>query len=315
MNIMHAKAGMVFIKKDISAGDPKVAQFLEEYRNIESRLKIEVIDIPSKCMKSEVTKLVTKLNKMFPQYVFSKEDDEVKISYLSEDHLDEAKKKLLEDLHAATVTILDEYKVDISEGRTLTLKKANMVEQEVDVIVNSTNSHLHHTPGTLGGDINNASGGRVQEHSDSILRNRQMDLLEVGDVIVTDAGGSLNCSHVIHAVGPRSLVKFRTVMQHVVERILKEAQELNAKSVAIPAIRAGNAGMDASYVADSILNTLLNFNYPANSSLISDIRVVILDPAVYSYFFRYLKKNNPNETGGGSEGMQFPMQWYIQYSA
>ena len=285
--IYYPRKGLVYVENDIPKED--FDEFRQEYQNIASgnkQIQHEVIPVPKKWSDSALRDLVVEFDGQFSECAFLTDAWQVKIVSLSSQELDQAKKDFSKRLREIAVSP-NIYTVNISKGHKLTLRNDEIVTEEVDVIVNSANELLKHTGG-MARAINEASGGVVQQYCDDIMSKRQGKPLDTGDVVTTEAGGSLKCRHIIHAIGPGSKKDFESKMKQVVENILREAQKLQAKSVAIPAIRAGLSGMDGSLVAKSVLNAVLNYKYPADSLLISDIRVVIFDLPIYPYFADYL---------------------------
>ena len=84
-------------------------------------------------------------------------------------------------------------------AQRITLKFGDIVQEEVDIIVNSANKYLLHNEGVAAA-IHKASSGIVQSESNKIIHTKST--IPTGDVVVTAAGGALKCKHVIHAVGP-----------------------------------------------------------------------------------------------------------------
>lgn len=173
-------------------------------------------------------------------------------------------------------------------GRVLTLKRSNIVLEEVDIIVNAANGALCHDGGVARA-IDLASGGAVQKYSDKKMNSRKGEY-KAGSVIVTEAGGELKCKYIIHAIGPTKDHRSPgDSLMSLMSNVLKEAEYLRARSIAIPAISAGSFNVDTNLVAKSILDTILYmFKYPLKSFLVSDVRVVIVNQPTYQSFFNYL---------------------------
>ena len=175
-------------------------------------------------------------------------------------------------------------------GRVLSLLKRDLTKESVDVIVNAANGQLHHIGG-IAAAINKASHTAVQNYSDIYMSQRGNRDIGVGGVAVTGAGGDLLCQHVIHAVGPTNQhYDCRGVMGTLINRILNEAESLNAKSIAIPAISTGIFNVSKDLVAISIFSTILSYNFKKGRPVLDDIRIVIIDQPTYKSFLKHFNR-------------------------
>lgn len=283
--------GTIFVDKE---GDREsaIASFQKEYQNVIDgrRLKVDGIAVASGMPDADISEISSDFNGRYSQCVFSFERDTrvMKIVSVSSRQFDQAKKQLSECLLTAASCFvpIDEH------GRILTLKRSNIVLEEVDVIVNAANGALRHGGGVALA-IDRASGGAVQKQSEKITKSRgRKGDYKVGNVVVTGAGGALKCKYVIHAVGPtKDHHTPGDALRILMINVLREAQRLKAKSIAIPAISAGLFSVDNNLVAKSILDVILNvFKYPPKSVLVSDVRVVIINQPTYQCFFNYLRQ-------------------------
>uniref|UniRef100_A0A8C5BK85 Poly [ADP-ribose] polymerase n=1 Tax=Gadus morhua TaxID=8049 RepID=A0A8C5BK85_GADMO len=119
------------------------------------------------------------------------------------------------------------------------LKKADITQENVDVIVNSSNQNLDLNTG-VSGDILKAAGQSVV---DEYLLFLAQGPLRSNDAGVT-SGGSLQCDFIIHIVGPKSV-------EQAVERVknvLKHCEDKNIPSVSFPAIGTGNSYSGSSWL-------------------------------------------------------------------
>jgi len=120
-------------------------------------------------------------------------------------------------------------------SREVGVVRGDLTREEVDAIVNAANSQLLHGGG-LAGAIVRRGGHVIQEESLAVAP------VAVGHTAVTGAG-QLPCRWVIHAVGPRwgegdEERKLRSAVRSSLDR----AAELEAQSVALPAISTGIFG-------------------------------------------------------------------------
>jgi len=111
----------------------------------------------------------------------------------------------------------------------------DMTAEQVDAIVNAANTNLAHGGGLAGAIV--ARGGEViQEESN------QLAPVATGCAAVTSAG-ALPCRWVIHAVGPMwGQGNEEASLRSAVRASLDRAAELDAISIALPAISTGIFG-------------------------------------------------------------------------
>lgn len=278
--------GVVYIEKD--GRDDKIALFQSAYQSI-TKIKVELVDVPTECVEGAVDEMMAELDARFSQCVFSfaRASRQVRIASVSPHQFDAAKRSLLERL----CPVLPLYTVPLPGPgfRVLTLKKADIVKEEVDAIVNAANGRLQHSGGVALA-IDRASNGAVQRNSNEFMKKNRWAELAVGSVTPTHAGGGLKCRSILHAVGPTSSYNdCKEALTRLVVNILKQAVKVHAKSIAIPAISSGIFGVDKDLVAQCILETLLTYKYPKDSSRISDVRVVIIDQPTYQCFVQCLQ--------------------------
>jgi O-acetyl-ADP-ribose deacetylase (regulator of RNase III) len=190
----------------------------------------------------------------------------------------------------------------LNDGRvTLRLKKGNIVEEAVDVIVNAANSHLKHLGG-VAADLNEASEGVLQVLSDDYVQSKGP--VSVGGVCGTQAGGRLKCSFVFHAVGPKAgeqdKDKTEKLLKSVCINALKLAESNQVKTIAFPAISAGIFGVDVDIVSRMLIKSLSEYPYAPTSS-VKEVRLVIYPEDTFEHFLGYFrrKRNHLMKKGRG----------------
>ena len=170
-------------------------------------------------------------------------------------------------------------------SRRVTLKLGNIVQEEVDVIVNSANTHLLHSTG-MAAAINKASGGVVQAECTKMTYTG--NTVPTGNAVVTTAGGALKCKYVVHAVGPiadQHKNQCSLLLKNACISAMNVAANFKAYSIAFPPISSGNHGVPTDLVADIMISTLCG--YPcSNPTLLSDVRIVIIDRPTFDVFLR-----------------------------
>uniref|UniRef100_UPI0037E787C7 protein mono-ADP-ribosyltransferase PARP9 n=1 Tax=Semicossyphus pulcher TaxID=241346 RepID=UPI0037E787C7 len=121
--------------------------------------------------------------------------------------------------------------------------KADLTSFKADAVVNAANTQLQHYGG-LALALSRAGGPQIQRESDDFIHKHGH--LSPGDAIVTGAG-SLPCSHIIHAVGPRlsqvfpmsDISRAEPQLKKAIWSILDRVRDHRLQSVAIPAISSG----------------------------------------------------------------------------
>jgi O-acetyl-ADP-ribose deacetylase (regulator of RNase III) len=117
------------------------------------------------------------------------------------------------------------------------LTRGDITALEVDAIVNAANEHLQLGSGVAGA-IRKKGGPAIQRECDRIGH------CPVGSAVVT-GGGLLPARWVIHAVGPvwqGGGAGEEALLASAVRSALARAEEVGAKSVALPAIATGVFG-------------------------------------------------------------------------
>ena len=180
--------------------------------------------------------------------------------------------------------------LSINKDRKLTVKRGNLVEEDVEIIVNAANSQLKHTGGVALA-LNKASHGELQKLSNNYTRSYG-DVPVGGTALTRSGGGKLKCKWVIHAVGPiahevKSEVTCSELIFKAITNSLIEAQKKNAKSISFPALSTRIYAVNKSLAADAIFQAILKFHY-TSSKILKDIRIIILDEDTYSVFAQHL---------------------------
>ena len=178
--------------------------------------------------------------------------------------------------------------------KQVTLKKGDITEEDVSIIVSAANPGLTHHWG-VSAAINIASHFEVQKHCNEYIAENG-PLLDSESVAYTKAGGSLKCKGIIHVVGPFDVLitnesevdaseRNRAIkqMKSKIHKVLSKAEKLNATSIAIPAISTGSMGMLAAISAKGIMEGITTYKF-GQSSCLNDIRVVILKDEIFHKF-------------------------------
>jgi O-acetyl-ADP-ribose deacetylase (regulator of RNase III) len=138
------------------------------------------------------------------------------------------------------------------------LIKGDITDVEADAIVNAANQYLEHGGGVAKAIVK--KGGEIIQ-LESREWVRRYGPVPVGGVAVTTAG-KLRARYVIHAVGPvygdpEGDIKLASVVRNS----LAKAEELNLRSIALPAISTGIFGYPLNKAASIMADTLKNYEY------------------------------------------------------
>ena len=295
------KRGCVVVESCSSEEEAvRISTFQTKYHEVASsrKLKIDALEIPENLSDQKLRNTISSYDTKYNQCVFIMQEDPrvVRVISNSSRQFEQAKKMLKDDLNQASVneatsatlltsTSSESMVIPLAGGRKLTLKQADIVLEEVDVIVNAANRNLDHGAGVAGA-INRASNGAVQKHSDKYIKTNGQ--LFPGQVAITRAGGSLKCKRIIHAVGPmkidHNLHVCEQLLHDVINKTLQEAEKYGALSIAIPAISSGIFGVGKELVARCVVDSIQSYKFRKHLPTLSDIRIVIIDHPTYSVF-------------------------------
>ena len=166
-------------------------------------------------------------------------------------------------------------------GTTLELVEADITELDVDAIVNAANEDLQLGSGVAGA-IRKKGGPTIQEECDRIGHS------PVGTAVMTGAG-DLPVKQVIHAVGPRfGEVDDDRKLASAVRASLALADRNGLRSIALPAISAGNFGFPVDRAARIMLTEI--HRYLQGGTKLSKVVVALFDGDTYTTFKRELRR-------------------------
>ena len=294
------EGGCVVIK---CPGDEKTAstiaeEFQAHYGDIMMGGKLKEYSFPIIGINNQqkIDELVKQFNDDFSQSVFKFDQENKVIKCLSMSarqmsHIKTKAKSLLEKLDPGPTTASDmatdsatSMSMTVPRRRRITLKQANIVDEEVDVIVNAANERLDHVGGVAAA-INRASQYKVQVLSTNLIQQHGRPL-KTSQVVHTAAGGALKCKYIIHTVGPEGYKhgdQCQQLLWMACMNALQLAEKLKAVSLAIPPISTGIYQVSKDLVARTITQAVAN--YPCHDEgLLQDIRIVIIDKDTYDAF-------------------------------
>jgi len=162
----------------------------------------------------------------------------------------------------------------------LKLVIGDITEQDVEAIVNSANDRFWMGSGVAG--VIKKKGGEQIE-----LDAMRQGPVIIGEVVVTGAG-TLPFKNIIHAaVMGQDLVTSKDAIENATENIIRKADELKLKSVAIPALGTGVGHFPAEESADAIIK--YSIDGLLDTKHIQEIRIVLSSQGIYNIFEQKLR--------------------------
>ncbi|WP_018638578.1 O-acetyl-ADP-ribose deacetylase [Parafrankia elaeagni] len=162
---------------------------------------------------------------------------------------------------------------------TVRLVQGDITDQEVDAVVNAANSSLL-SGGGVDGAIHAAGGPEILAACRELRATTLPGGLPTGEAVATTAG-RLRARHVIHVVGPvYTTGEGRSgLLRSCYTRALAVADELGARSLALPAVSAGVYGWPARDAADLALDAVLT-----TTTAVTEARFVLFDRRMLDVF-------------------------------
>jgi O-acetyl-ADP-ribose deacetylase len=162
---------------------------------------------------------------------------------------------------------------------TIELAQGDITALDVDAIVNAANEQLQLGAGVAGA-IRRGGGPSIQEECD------RLGGCPTGSAVIT-GGGQLSAKWVIHAVGPiwhGGGEGEEMLLASAVRAALKRAEEVGARSVALPAISAGVYGFPLARAAELSIGAARSF--AAEARTVSRIVFCLFDDTALAAFER-----------------------------
>lgn len=181
-----------------------------------------------------------------------------------------------------TIDILDGSVAAIRVGEsTISAVEGDLTAMPVDVVVNAANVELAHGGG-IALAISTAGGPTIDEESAAWIAS--YGPLSPGVAALTSAG-LLPASYVVHVAGPiyRDDQENEALLAAAVLAALDAASEIEAVSIAVPAISAGIYGYPADEATDIIVEAAADFLDSEDTSVRS-VRLVGFDTAMAKRF-------------------------------
>ena len=173
-------------------------------------------------------------------------------------------------------------------GQLLQIVQGDITIEEVDAIVNAANEHLQHGGGVAWA-ISKKGGATIQRESDDWVRKHG----PVPHALPAwTSGGLLPAKYVIHAVGPvwddtHDVGKNGDEDRKLSEAVtgsLKVADEVQCRSIAMPAISTGIFGVPKDRAAGIIYKSIATYFEENPRSGVKQVRIVLYDKPTIEEF-------------------------------
>jgi len=172
---------------------------------------------------------------------------------------------------------------NLSTVSVLQLVQGDLTLETVDAIVNAANAMLQHGGGVAGA-IRRAGGASIQAESDAWVRAHGP--VSHAKPAYTRAG-KLPCRYVIHAVGPVwGEGQENEKLGDAILGSLRLADQLELRSLALPAISTGIFGFPKEQAARVILTTLRDYFERNPASGLELVRLTLFDGSTVEAFLR-----------------------------
>ena len=168
-----------------------------------------------------------------------------------------------------------------ASGQHLEICQGDITLENTDAIVNAANAQLLHGGGVAAAIARRGGEMVISESREWVKMN--------GPVTHTrpavTSGGNLACKYIIHAVGPIWGEGGEDVkLKEAIAGSLTTAEELNARSIAFPAISTGIYGFPVGRAAQIFMRTFSNYFKNNPKSIIETVRIILFDEMTLNEF-------------------------------
>ncbi len=170
----------------------------------------------------------------------------------------------------------------------ITIFQDDITKQETDAIVNAANSHLIHGGGVAAAIVR-AGGEEIQKESDEWVKTHGP--VPTSQVAVTKAG-KLKAKYVIHVVGPIwGEGNEHEKLYKAVQNVLSKAQQLNLRTISIPAVSSGIFGFPKDECAKVFLKAIKDFLSENPKTCLEEIRLCNIDSGTSKIFLKVFSES------------------------
>jgi O-acetyl-ADP-ribose deacetylase (regulator of RNase III) len=174
-------------------------------------------------------------------------------------------------------------KLQVAQGRQITLLTGDITLQDADAIANAANEQLAPGGGVCGA-IHRAGGPAIWQECEAIVQQRGP--LPTGQAVATTAG-NMHARHVIHTVGPvwhGGRTGEPEKLASCYRESIRVADELKLTSVAFPSISTGIFGYPVELAAPVALQAVAEAL--RCSKHMHEARFVLFDQATFDAYAR-----------------------------
>jgi serine/threonine-protein kinase TNNI3K len=282
----------------------RIALVMTNYRQLvnSSTITMDFVPVPYTCPKESLNDKLFQYDQNYPpcSFTFLSDLNIIQILSVHQPSLIQAKQQLEQDL---------KFTIFMSGKRKLCLKRADIVKEPVEILVNATNRRLQMNGG-MSKMVNLASGGKVQGYCTEYIKNK--GIVDECGTAKTPAGGALKCQWIIHAVGPDGTKytqnECQLKMMDLVTKCLLQADKLGARSIAIPPIGTGHYSVNKKLAANAFITSVLDYDY-LNDDTLKEIVICIIDEKTFSEFAEvFLERKADIEHSSSSSALGFHVE-------
>ncbi len=181
--------------------------------------------------------------------------------------------------------------VKLPQGVLLRLIQGDITQSRVDVIVNAANAQLQHGGGVAAA-IARAGGPLIQAESDAWIGQHGPIS---HDTPALTSGGKLNCTAVIHVVGPIwGEGDEKEKLSTTIASALTTAGDHKFRSLAMPAVSTGIYGFPTDLAATVIFDSTLDFLQVHPHTTLEQIEMILFDtPSLTAFMDEFDQRWEP----------------------
>jgi len=163
----------------------------------------------------------------------------------------------------------------------ITLVEGDITEEGVDAIVNAANTD-HVLGAGVAGAILKKAGAQIQAECEKLAP------VDLGQAVVTKAGGGLPCKYVIHAAAMRLGGHVNSEsLQAATLNALRAAEQKRIKAIAFPAIGTGIGGYNLQSCAKEMMRVVYNYlRDNEHTTRLQEVHFVLYDKHSFADFKR-----------------------------
>ncbi|CAN2389076.1 positive regulation of interleukin-4-mediated signaling pathway [Pristimantis euphronides] len=162
---------------------------------------------------------------------------------------------------------------------TYQVKSGDLTKEDTDVIVISTNQTFNLNSGVSKSILEAAGPSVMDECALLALQNKNSSH-------ITTQSGNLLCKHILHVLGRNSA---QGIKEFMTESLL-ECVNLQASSVAFPAIGTGLGNVSATVVANIILEVVTEVAKSKSAKCLQTVKVVVFQQQMLNDFYTSMKQ-------------------------